>query len=275
MRSPPSIATAASGRSPAARAPAAPRSTRARSSTPSSPTSRPGHGSSAPRTTPSGPTYLRLEPGTTVGRGTTAHLRIQRPTVARQHARFERAGDRWFVEDLGSTNGTVVRGDRVVRAEVGDGDVIAVAGNEVVFRATLAPPPRAIDPTDDIQWSALFLDRIGLGFLEHPPPTYRGETTDRPVAVRAGTLSWSGYRDLTAADARWLFADAADAEVFTDVLLGGERDELPAPIVGDLCACFRAGAGLDIIVRTGPLVARLALSDASRDVDRLAALMVR
>jgi transcriptional regulator of acetoin/glycerol metabolism len=50
-------------------------------------------------------------------------VRIPGRSVSATHARLVRAGSSWAVEDLGSTNGTLVNGRRVERAVLGDGDV--------------------------------------------------------------------------------------------------------------------------------------------------------
>jgi len=58
-----------------------------------------------------------------VGKLSTSTLRIDDVNVSRKHAVIEQREDgRWRVTDLGSTNGTVLRGERVVQAEINDGD---------------------------------------------------------------------------------------------------------------------------------------------------------
>ena len=53
--------------------------------------------------------------------------------TSRQHAAFVRDGAGWAVEDLGSTNGTLVNGERVERLRLRDGDVIVVGVTELVY----------------------------------------------------------------------------------------------------------------------------------------------
>ena len=50
----------------------------------------------------------------TVGRDTDASLVVSRSSVSRQHARIYLVGEAWWVEDLGSTNGTFVNELRCV-----------------------------------------------------------------------------------------------------------------------------------------------------------------
>jgi len=48
-----------------------------------------------------------------LGRGTDAAIRLDDDYVSTRHARFATNGDQWFVEDLGSTNGTYLGTQRV------------------------------------------------------------------------------------------------------------------------------------------------------------------
>ena len=53
-----------------------------------------------------------------VGRTRPADVAINDPSLSRQHARFTREGDAIWVEDLGSTNGTRVRGKKITRTRI-------------------------------------------------------------------------------------------------------------------------------------------------------------
>lgn len=71
---------------------------------------------------------------TILGRRTT--LLASDPAISRDHARIVIDGHRVTVEDLGSKNGTFVRGRRIAApAELVDGDIIAIGSARVVFRA--------------------------------------------------------------------------------------------------------------------------------------------
>ena len=48
-----------------------------------------------------------------IGRGTDAAIRLDDDYVSTRHARIAASGDQWFVEDLGSTNGTYVGSVRI------------------------------------------------------------------------------------------------------------------------------------------------------------------
>jgi pSer/pThr/pTyr-binding forkhead associated (FHA) protein len=51
-----------------------------------------------------------------IGRGTDAAIRLDDDYVSTRHARIGRSGDTWYVEDLGSTNGTYIGSQRLTQA---------------------------------------------------------------------------------------------------------------------------------------------------------------
>jgi two-component system cell cycle response regulator len=71
---------------------------------------------------------------TVLGRGAEANLRFDEPSVSRCHARITCGGPgSYFLEDLGSTNGTYVGGRPVRRSALRSGDRVQL-GRECVFR---------------------------------------------------------------------------------------------------------------------------------------------
>ena len=61
-----------------------------------------------------------------LGRGRGADLVIHEPTISRAHAAVGFREGSFFVQDLGSTNGTFLNGSRRERAELADGDEIQI-----------------------------------------------------------------------------------------------------------------------------------------------------
>ncbi|MGO4254954.1 FHA domain-containing protein FhaB/FipA [Marmoricola sp. RAF53] len=51
-----------------------------------------------------------------IGRGNDAAIRLDDDYVSTRHARIAASGDQWYVEDLGSTNGTYVGSTRITQA---------------------------------------------------------------------------------------------------------------------------------------------------------------
>src|SRR3954470_17751848 len=61
------------------------------------------------------------------------------PEVSRRHAALRSTAEGPAVEDLGSTNGTFVNGERITGVRVlADGDVVAFGSTEWVMRAAAA-----------------------------------------------------------------------------------------------------------------------------------------
>jgi hypothetical protein len=69
-----------------------------------------------------------------IGRGTEADIRLPDTGVSRKHVDVVLDGGTAMVEDLGSTNGTLVNGRRVTRQPLVDGDVIRIGHSVLVYR---------------------------------------------------------------------------------------------------------------------------------------------
>jgi pSer/pThr/pTyr-binding forkhead associated (FHA) protein len=70
-----------------------------------------------------------------VGRGRTADVIIAEPTISRAHLAIGFDGESFFVEDLGSTNGTAVNGKREARTKLCPGDEILLG--KLLLQVTL------------------------------------------------------------------------------------------------------------------------------------------
>ena len=77
----------------------------------------------------------------TVGRSQENDITVNDPNVSRRHARISRADDGFVVEDLGSTNGTLLDGAPIDRERIDGGD-------ELTFGQTAARFVRRIDVPD-------------------------------------------------------------------------------------------------------------------------------
>ena len=67
----------------------------------------------APANGPEPGLAIALQARTTIGRGSDNLVVVADPVVSARHAAITSRGDRWFVEDLGSTNGTYLGTQRV------------------------------------------------------------------------------------------------------------------------------------------------------------------
>ena len=66
-----------------------------------------------------------------IGRGRKADLALAEATISRAHAALGFDGERFFVEDLGSTNGTLVNGARVSRHALKSHDEIQMGKRRI------------------------------------------------------------------------------------------------------------------------------------------------
>ena len=74
-----------------------------------------------------------------LGRSLDADIRFDVPGVSRRHARIVVDGEHVALEDLGSQNGTYLRGERITgRAALTDGDEVRLGPVSIVFRQVSA-----------------------------------------------------------------------------------------------------------------------------------------
>jgi len=86
-------------------------------------------------TTPSGTHVIPLESTQlTIGRGLNNDIILEDTRVSRHHAQLRYRARRFWVADLGSTNGTYVNGEQVEEQALRDSDVISLGGLELTFK---------------------------------------------------------------------------------------------------------------------------------------------
>lgn len=85
----------------------------------------------------SGKKIKLTDPEYVVGRRSDCSVFIPDMRVSRQHARIEKSGENWNIEDLGSNNGTFVNGRSIRKAQLHHDDEIAISTNR--FRFQLDP----------------------------------------------------------------------------------------------------------------------------------------
>lgn len=84
---------------------------------------------------PNGPQPIPLEStAVSLGRGLGNDVILEDTRVSRHHAQLRYRQRRFWVTDLGSTNGTFVNGERVNESALRDGDVVSLGGLELTFR---------------------------------------------------------------------------------------------------------------------------------------------
>jgi hypothetical protein len=81
-----------------------------------------------------GRTYPLQMGSTVIGRGDQANLRLPDVGISRRHARLDYDGNQVVLTDLGSTNGTMVNGQRVSAVALNPGDMIQLGTTTLTFR---------------------------------------------------------------------------------------------------------------------------------------------
>jgi pSer/pThr/pTyr-binding forkhead associated (FHA) protein len=75
-----------------------------------------------------------------IGRDEGCAIRIDAARVSRRHACIRVSGSGASIQDLGSKNGTYVRGRKLTgTADLRDGDEIGIGGARFTFRAAYGP----------------------------------------------------------------------------------------------------------------------------------------
>src|SRR3954471_20908101 len=69
---------------------------------------------------------LRMEREIVVGRSSDLDMVLVEDMVSRKHAKIAATGDQIVIQDLGSTNGTFVNGEKIKKARLKEGDRILI-----------------------------------------------------------------------------------------------------------------------------------------------------
>ena len=80
----------------------------------------------------------------TCGRSSSADITINDDQASREHCRFEFEDGKWYVADLGSSNGTLINEERITRHELANGTVVRIGRTDISFvgeEHSAAPPP--------------------------------------------------------------------------------------------------------------------------------------
>lgn len=102
-----------------------------------------------------------------VGRRESCDIVLRFANVSAYHCDLALKQGYWFIEDLGSRNGTKVNGKRVTRKRIDPGDTVSFAKHEYQIRyqpsdlGASGPPPADEDEVTSILGHSL-MDRAGL-----------------------------------------------------------------------------------------------------------------
>ena len=155
---------------------------------------------------------------TVIGRDLSCALRFNDPAVSRRHLRFIRRHSEVFVEDLGSSNGTLLNGRAVAAAlRIVDGDLISVGSRVLTIRITEGdwkdePVPSTLilknfNAQDELKKIRAATSQVAV---TQPPPMSANQRCPRCAApVRAEDeecatcrFHWGSFRPMSRTDVR-------------------------------------------------------------------------
>ncbi len=158
-----------------------------------------------------GKSYPLAERETLIGRGEDCALQIVDSRISRNHAIIRAEGDKWILEDLGSTHGTFVKGERIQKATLHHGDTITIGETLLRFEHERSP--------DDIPTEMVTADEVAT-VLEGPDfvPTEMASPDDvatefvSPDDIETQFVSPDDQATVMASDAGELGSDGACAQ---------------------------------------------------------------
>jgi hypothetical protein len=123
----------------------------------------------------------------TIGRDSTNEIVINDAEVSRRHARLTFQGGKYVLEDLGSTNGTFVNGQRLAGPRVLKPGEVVSFGEQIVlvFEVTnIDPGATMVSPR-----AAAAVPSIQRPLTPPPPPVdYAGSVPAGPVPISGTTI---------------------------------------------------------------------------------------
>src|SRR6188768_2328211 len=81
---------------------------------------------------------LRMNREIIIGRSSDLDMVLVEDMVSRKHAKISTTDDEVYIQDLGSTNGTFVNGEKITRSRLQEGDRILV-GTSIIKMVAMDP----------------------------------------------------------------------------------------------------------------------------------------
>ncbi len=143
---------------------------------------------------------------TLIGRDITNDISLGDPEVSRQHARLTRTPGGYVLEDLGSTNGSFVNGERLVAPRVlASGDLLGMGENVTLGFEGVSPETAETVMSEAVPHGAA------------PTPEAMQEAISRPTPIPVAEAEPSGG----GASKRWLLAGAGCLTLLTFCVVTG------------------------------------------------------
>jgi len=134
----------------------------------------------------SGPTPGKVFPidgsEVTIGRDTNQTISINDAEISRKHAKMELRGTSYVIQDLGSTNGTFVNGNRVSGIQVLNANDIVSFGENIVLMFEAVVDPNATMISSKAPRTSAAMPKPAPAAAPAPAPVY---TPPAPVAAAA------------------------------------------------------------------------------------------
>jgi len=137
-----------------------------------------------------GTTYPLEKAESYIGRDLTNDIVINDPEVSRRHARIYIQGPNFIIEDLGSTNGTSINGQRIVGAHVLRPGELVMFGEHIslLFESMLGDPDATIAsasarPVMPPRQPVAPAYTPPPPAYNPPPPSYSGQIPAQPVVT--------------------------------------------------------------------------------------------
>ena len=130
---------------------------------------------------------------TVIGRREDCDLRIPLGEVSRKHCRIVRDGDSLKIEDLGSSNGTFLNGQRVQEAMLSPGDTIQVGPVVFVLQVDGEPSDEALQPVMMSGAAANEGEDSDAGRFDEAGMTELSEGDDEPAIASSGARPNGGH----------------------------------------------------------------------------------
>jgi pSer/pThr/pTyr-binding forkhead associated (FHA) protein len=134
-------------------------------------------------------------PEISIGRDTSNFISINDAEVSRKHARMELRGSSYVIQDLGSTNGTFINGNRISSMQViNPNDIVSFGESIVLIYGTVSDPNATMLSSVKPPRTELSLEKPApapvpviqkpvLAIPSSPAPVYSGQVPSGPAPV--------------------------------------------------------------------------------------------
>ncbi|MBI4667106.1 MAG: FHA domain-containing protein [Nitrospinae bacterium] len=133
---------------------------------------------------------IELSKTISIGRE-TGDILIKNPAVSARHVKIEKAGNKFTITDLGSTNGTFVNNEKITTQELKSGDQITIGRHILKFEnPEQAPKEETFDLgfDQDLGGKTMMMDSSALKAITSTQPPMPADTTQKLERKEAAKL---------------------------------------------------------------------------------------